>query len=492
MGEWLGMPKALRTENSKAIVKSWKAGAPTTLADAFALYKGGRTTRADKELIARARGGDQAAMLDLWTQFMSSAVEFNGTDQRGGSISDPEVRKKLEYARTLKPFERNTEYSVINADLEEMVNIYKGTILYAGQKPASLEAQQTVDLGGQVVITVKLPTSIDTALVVDSQGGASLAGVGESENESDYENDQVQIQWQSLADTIRGSAERIWRDLFLDSTADLKKAVPQDTLRRITRTSQLLMLLWLETVLYQDRAISNYSGHRMEHAKGESTRKSIRDHVKVYRSTLKKWDKELKRLMSGYKVKTYFRTHRLESQQFRRLIRQFGDLNAEELGWASQASDAEAELRYQQRDELRREYRAEKNWAGYIGMEALRWTTGYGTKPSYFAITTFTVWGIDALAFWLNDYFHYGFQSAQHFCAQSQPHLHQWQDYILEGLRYFYIAITNLTSLGINTSLATYCGGAISEIAVLATTLLGYFMLGLLSAVLYTQLTQRD
>lgn len=511
MGEWLGMPKALRTENSKTIVKCWKAGTPTTLADAFASYRGDRVTARDTALIAKARSGDKTAMLDLWTKFISSANDTKRAEDNAKgvdsfdkktsevTISDPETQAKLEYARTQPPSDRPTLYSALYADLEGMVNAYKGTMLFAGQKPgSSIDAQYMFDLSGHTVVTVTLPVATEQAPATGSYGEQAPTNIDDIDaDEGLDEADRVQTQWQSLADTIRGSAERIWRDLFLDPTADLKHAAPKMSLESIARTSQLLMLLWLETALYQDRAYSNYTGRSMASAKGESTRKSIQKYVTEYHDTLQRWDEELRRLMSAYKVKTYFCTHRLESQQFRRLIRQFGNLNAEELGWASQVSDAEAELRYQQRDVLRREFGADKNPLGFMGMLILRVTTGYGTKPLNFLWTTLAVWGVDALAFFLNDYFHKivyqnGMLSVQHFCATSQPHLYQWQDYILEALRYLYIAITNLTSLGINQSLATYCGGAISEIAVLATTLLGYFMLGLLSAVLYTQLTQRD
>ncbi len=60
---------------------------------------------------------------------------------------------------------------------------------------------------------------------------------------------------------------------------------------------------------------------------------------KEYRDTISGWDKEL---YTVYK-KHYFRTIGLESQQLRRLIRQFSDLQPqEELGWASQVTELEA------------------------------------------------------------------------------------------------------------------------------------------------------
>ncbi|HEV7127139.1 MAG TPA: hypothetical protein VGN32_06835, partial [Ktedonobacterales bacterium] len=119
-------------------------------------------------------------------------------------------------------------------------------------------------------------------------------------------------------------------------------------------------------------------------------------------------------------------------------------------------------------------------------------TTGCGTRPIYFLRTALVLWLVDAALFFANDYFNPGLVASAHFCAQSQPHIQRWTNALATLLHYLYLAITTLTSLGSDSSLAAYCGGTFAQALLSLSTVCGYFMLGLLSALLYTQLTQRN
>ena len=113
--------------------------------------------------------------------------------------------------------------------------------------------------------------------------------------------DQAQELWNALAINVKGSAERIWRDMFLDSHVPVQRS----TLSNIARISHRLMLLWLEVILYQDRAYSNFEARITEdggatHAASESTRRGIHKHIKSYHETIRQWDKELTAAMKRY------------------------------------------------------------------------------------------------------------------------------------------------------------------------------------------------
>lgn len=502
MCEQLAMPKRLRGSQVRALIDARLSGDPRRFAAAYDTYKSGRKVKSEQALLDRAENGDETAMLTLWGWFINDAVEDQKT-----IITDDEAKRRLELARGAIGGERSEICQQLRDYFQEQINDYADTLLYPGQQTEKAAAARAAASGLEPDTLASLaPEASLTAGQTQVSPASSAVSVTTRDHALDIarENDAVQTQWNKLANSILGSAERMWRDLFLDP----KNPPHERTLLSIAHVSQQLMLLWLEVALYQDRAYGNYAGRVLESEQSEqdaddrrrgreqSTRTGIRKHVVAYHEAIKKWEDELTKCMRKPKSGSYFRSHQLESQQFRRLIPQFSTAKSNELGWTAQATDARAELRYQLRDELRREYRAGGHPFAAFGMYILKITTGYGTRPAFFFRTVGIVFLVDVALFFLNDFFNPGFSptpwSAPHFCATSAPHIQQWTNYWDEFVRYAYIAITHLTSLGLNSSLTSYCGGTFSEIVVVFSTVAGYFMLGLLSAMLYTLLTQSD
>ena len=499
MAERLSMPKRLRTNQQvQEMQAAWQQGDSARFAAAYKAYKGNRTTSEDNVTIAVAQGGDEKAMRALWRWFISEAAEDPGT-----LITDLEANLYLERARAASGGERADICRQLRQHFETRVREYTRTRLFPEQKASETSAvAASTTLIADEDLADGEPETL-AALASDNEQTDELTSlrsavveVALSTRAREFTLNEAQEDWEQLASSILGSAERVWRDMFLDPNTQ-----PQaQTLSSIARTAQQLMLLWLETTLYQDRSYDNFVATDIESGQAggdQSTRASIRKRVEEYHATIKQWDDELKKGMRRRGTRNssayaYFRSHQLESQQFRRLIGQFSDVDGRELGWTAQATDAKAELRYQLRDELRREYRAGGHPFAAFGMYILKITTGYGTRPAYFFSTVGILFLLDTALFFLNDVFNPGILNSQRFCATSAPHIQTWTNYWDEVMRYAYIAITHLTSLGLNSQLTSYCGGTFSEVVVVFSTVAGYFMLGLLSAMLYTQLTQSD
>lgn len=518
MGEWLDMPKRLRTPHVRAMVSAWLRANPEAFAAAYeAQKKGGNLTKYDRSLIERARAGDTSASGDLWDEFINGAVY----DQRV-TITNPEAQMRLKEARAILSADEGNERIVKCRELltyfEGRVQEYAGLYLYRGQgtsqptpptpvrQPVRAEINETLlalaneapsgafEIREQVNFGVTVEE--DELNDDDTQEVAKIVARMQGVSREQWEG-FTQGKWDKLARSIQGSAERVWRDLFLDSTTQPHG----ETLADVAYIAQQLMLLWLETVLYQDRAEQNAVAQdvgRGRQSSDKTTRAGIRKHVETYHKLIDLWQDDVRRgakeiiRESDEVEEVTFRSHQFEAQQLRRLIGEFSPKNAQELGWASQAADAQDELRYQFRDELRREYWADGQRFKSLGMLLLKFASGYGTRPLFFVRTVGILFLLDAGLFFLSDFFNPGITSSQHFCATSAPHIQQWTDVWDEIVRYAYIAVTHLTSLGLNSALSSYCGGAFAELVVIFSTVCGFFMLGLLSAMLYTQLSQSD
>jgi hypothetical protein len=116
-----------------------------------------------------------------------------------------------------------------------------------------------------------------------------------------------------------------------------------------------------------------------------------------------------------------------------------------------------------------------------------KWTTGYGTKPGRFVRTALAVIVAFAVLFFANDYFNPGLRTNARFCPGVNLSSTPWWEIVI---RYLYITVTNLTSLGSNAALAQYCGGAVTEVLLVAASLTGYFFLATLGALLYQQIRE--
>lgn len=510
----LAMPARLRTDSVRALLAAWQL---LTLADpapdaeilrarviafgnAYETYYAKLESRQKsveiESLIAETYGGSWNAAEKLWQWFIDSAVESEGS-----SITGAETSIALRQARSMKGQERYNQCRALFHHLEDQIGRYNRSILY----PTEDSKRDAVVSEGVSIAVIE-----ESGDIVEH--GAFSERQAFSTNQLLVSEDTAQEMWDALAGNIRGSAERIWRDVFLNSDEDIQHS----TLSNIARISQRLMLLWLEAILYQDRSYDNFEARALVESRAAnsySTRRSIHDHVKEYHAITRRWDYELTAAMKkvksksrraasrgkrrdGRRKKTYFRSHHLESQQLHRLIGQFSVANPEELGWDSQAEEAKAELRYQLRDEVRREKLADRHWIAALGLLILKITTGYGTRPIYFAYTALVALLVDSTLFFFNDLFHSQLDPYGAYCTVSQPHIQGWIDVLkmigTTFVHYLYVGTTTLTTLGVDTNFAPYCHGWSSQLLLALSTAFGYFMLGLLGALLYTQLTQRD
>jgi hypothetical protein len=466
MAKLLSMPEHLRTDSVRKLLDAHLAdrASPGYAAQFCVAYEKAMPPHSAKfilDLLARARAGDLTAVDALWVKFLNLAVT-NTKQIRIDAITnirDPDAKDAkdvddyLEDARSSEASVRVEAPENLLRYLEDLVDEYKETKLFIGQQ-------------------------------IEPRG---------SENAFSDQGDLWE-DWDRLAQNIGGSAERLWRDVFLkygSKVPDVKGDRTPGELANAAKHAHQLMLLRLEASLYRER--SYYNKHGRELVAEGSIRIQIRKMIAAYRTAINTWRTELKEATGN----TYFQERGLESQQLRRLIQQFSKHDDRELGWASQAAQVESELRYQTREEVRRESLAYgPRWTA-VGLWVLKVATGYGTRPLAFVRTALLLWATDAFAFFLNDHFNPSIDANGVMCGLSQPHVQQWQDVLpVYGnylVHYLYIAGTTLTSLGNNSEVATrLCGGDLSQIVLVLSTFSGYFMLGLLGALLYAQITQRD
>lgn len=488
MSSWLSMPGSLRKPEVRELILARRRNDPAAFCDAYLRWHGPDISDEWQQLLTRARQRDKTAFDELWRIFLNSATEE-------GAITDPAASRQLDIARSPYLAAHRDARDALIRHLDGEVDKYRESKLYDRSETTankSVETRIEIDRDGDIAASVRYETEVDNP-------------PDETEIDDTPANRNVWDYWDDLTDNIIASAERLWRDAFLETDFTEKSSGKYSgSLPDITRASHRLMLLWLEAKLYRARSLYNQegrgliSGQSIKKQKGrpltsgEAIRKQIRDYVHEYRGIIAQWRKELRKATH----QRYFVDQGLESQQLRRLIRQFSKPHDQELGWAAQATDAQDELRYQLRDDLRREALATGHPFAWLGLLILRFTTGYGTRPVYFIRTALATLGIDMVLFFLNDRFHSWLDPQGPACVLSRPPSQQWSDvvpFVLNSLmHYLYLAATTLTSLGADTSLATYCHSWSSQALLVVSAAFGYFMLGLLGALLYTQLTQRD
>lgn len=317
---------------------------------------------------------------------------------------------------------------------------------------------------------------------------------------------EANIRWVRLRTTIMQAAQRLWRDDFLldasreaarkrlvkgqAGTSSDKVVAEQGHLELVARQSRMLMLLWVEASLYRLRTNSNFRNHggagdTQERAFG--IRAQAAKIVKEYEKTLRGWDKELNRVTG----QQYFLVQSGDAQPLRALSKLFGTeaVGPDEKGWVSVAGDAEAELRYRYFNALLAERVRAHRYVGVVGYFVRKITTGYGTKPLRFAgFAGFTI-GVFALAFLASDFLNPGVLSTHHFCAESNLDGMTWYDVIV---KYLYLAVTNLTSLGPNADVTHVCGGNITKVLLMLSSLAGYFLLATLAALFIEQRSEAE
>jgi hypothetical protein len=323
--------------------------------------------------------------------------------------------------------------------------------------------------------------------------------------------------WDDLAYAIQVAAERLWRDQFLQDDSDDAiqrrfhevRRDPDDKRRArqvvgafqlVCQQSQVLMHMWLETTFFGIRAMKNVrSGELILHPSNRSLRieGQLDNIIKEYLDKLAEWENRIKAVTKL----GFFGLQYGDVQWFRALSKEFGptSVHVEETGWIPLAADAKTELRYQFFKARRRE-----NWKTHHRLSAIiQWlfgvTTGYGTRPMRFLYTAIVLWLASAFAFFVNDLLILQNDPSGAACPSSHPQIHQWTDLLTKlpdlltsFVQDLYIAATTLATMGNNPTLAAYCTGLSTQVVLTLTVFSGYFMLGLLSALLYTQLTEKD
>jgi len=329
--------------------------------------------------------------------------------------------------------------------------------------------------------------------------------------------------WISLANDILYASECLWLGLLLPYTSEQqsRQELRQDSrwlrfgsqsddeppdlgaLRVATRMSQQLMSLWLEASLYRMRAFSNSTTTATllpVDGKDNPTRATIQKLFvgkDGYLKTIRTWDIDLNRV-SGH---LFYKYGPSAIPQFKSILQEFGPQSVGEYdeGWAAQAADAEDELRYQLREEIRREKGHAWRFLPWLGYTALKWTTGYGTRPANFLRTTAYVIPGFALLFFLNDFLNPGPLAVVHgavFCPESRVSVAHWYDWFVVVaqlvVKYLYLAVTNLSSLGSDGKLASYCGGVATQALLICAALTGYFLLALLASLFFKLLSETN
>src|SRR5579862_1652930 len=282
----------------------------------------------------------------------------------------------------------------------------------------------------------------------------------------------LDLKWSTLASDIRIAAECLWLKHLLPyasvqearqellgaslwrklwGAAQGEEPAEIAAIRQSVDKSRQLMLLWLEASLFRMRSSSNQVALQLELPKREKenpTRKAIKQEIfDTYLATLRVWDKELQ----SFTGRSFFQSGSSNAQQLKMLLIEFGPsrLSDYDEGWIAQAADAQAELRYQLREEVRREQWRNNRHISAAGLWLLKITTGYGTRPINFIRTVLIVIGVDAVAFFLNDLFNPSLSSATKgvfFCAETSPHIFFFFFQAEDGIRYVYLATTNITS----------------------------------------------
>lgn len=351
-----------------------------------------------------------------------------------------------------------------------------------------------------------------------------------------HQHAEAVSRWKELAGDLEACAERIWRDYFKqdksdedsrarliewkslpvpsskakdtaeghllsgtpdfyermlqtgDSDANARALNARRRLQEVTNYSRSLLLLWVEAKFYSMRMESNYRFYAMsERVEAEDvlehsyrTAQAFRDILDEYRVRIRGWDKELSRKV-GIRP---FSTLPGEAQRLKTLSTIFGPQHVlmEELGWLAQASLASRELRYQYFDSLLRErWRAVQKWPSALWFLLLKLTTGFGLRPMRFAIVSSVTVLLFTALFFLSD------ARADSKC-QHYPTTLTWPGIVPSILGHLYVAATNLTGLG---SSPVPCGLGFQSIQVFET-LIGYFLLATLAALLLQQVIDVD
>ena len=358
-----------------------------------------------------------------------------------------------------------------------------------------IDANKDNDASAREDLTERFKKAVNTLLdETDPQRLQAMGGVLSTD-----------AKWSALASQLRLAAELLWLGVFYDypsdaeARQDIRPSAEHNqvsptvaTLRRVVSSSRQLLWQAVEAELHRLRAQHNILADQIEQgARGDPTRKTIAHTIVVYLRTTRAWDNHMYPLTHSRLFQQGFSdAHRLKP-----LGKRFGSssITDQDVGWVAQAKDAETELRYQLRDELRRgNARAGKRLSA-TGYLLQKLTTGYGTKPWLFVRTGLIAILLFTLAFYLNDLFNPGLTlTGPHYCAETNFTGARWWDVPRIIMHYLYLAVTSLSSLGSDSRIAQYCGGVGTQIILILAATTGYFLLALLASLFFQLLTDND
>ncbi|GEM_PF-4046817 len=281
----------------------------------------------------------------------------------------------------------------------------------------------------------------------------------------------------AFADNLKATAERLWRDEFKGKP----RRDQQTRLVSLTRYTRLLMRLWFEATCYYERVVAD-SRFRAPIEIEPEQKDEIRDTVEAihkaavdYRRDLNRWNKELQPIVK----RSLLRIERSDAEHRKSLARIFGPdgISIDEPGWIGYATNVGDELRYQYFD-----LRVRTGWQmrrfRFIGAAVLRIigiTTGYGMRPWRFAGT---------VLFWFLAFFAAYFTLDATQGSQCYPAALT----LSSLLNHAYLTITNMTSLGSSPAPCSPATKALSGFE----SIIGYFLLAILVALLYEKLSESE
>lgn len=313
--------------------------------------------------------------------------------------------------------------------------------------------------------------------------------------------------WNDLANAILIAAERLWRDEFLDNKTDAdvkgrfrnkrgnqdgqaQAAAEAGHFELLCQQSRLIMHLYLQTTLYRIRAMQNVRAgeavlrpaRRKDRIEGRVARL-----IKNYARTLASWERQIRHVTGLH----FFELQYGDIQWFRALSKEFGlsSVHVEETGWITLAADAGDELHYQ--------YLKARMYgnlqARHLMIGSFQWllevTTGFGKRPARLVGTGIATVVVFSVSFFLNDWVQSDAKTGLHFCPASGSASLTWWEVIV---KYLYVGISNLSSLGSDSSVAQICDTTILKVLLIGSSIFGYFLLGMLAALVIQVITERD
>lgn len=402
---------------------------------------------AKRSLMKRSRSSEQEPL--------PTFDEYVDTDLQGDPIFHDQVLKdhlqagKITAARDEEALRR----------LRSQISIARGRILYPGQTETSAKlahGYQDAAADDQAVPNESNQKPDDAAQSPEI-GGAGQQGI-----------------W-SLIISDAGNTALDLRDAFNSFWEQSRKSKDQtDRLQVRLRAERVVRALqyMLRAILYQLRASTNESVGSDGHSAltQRELADKFRENEKMIEDLVRKW--RIGRALPRGELEAVY------AADYNAWSRDFNDLHEDELGWGRFARYISSELRFRHYSfQLRQRWKEVPSapiqlmplrfiWALFV--QGFKWTTGFGLKPVRFAVTTFLTLVTFTLLYFVNDLY-----TGLAVSPKS----------VMNNL---YVAVVYLTSVGTDHPPAGFAPALIG-----VESILGYFLLSVLAAMLFAWFTDR-